>query len=83
MQEALVAVAEGVTVLVDGRGWYGRDAEARMVIEHRRTTIGDVAPCGLEAVVCALLIDRAGGWHRRRGRIVDRPRVRTARQQEG
>jgi hypothetical protein len=84
MQELLIAPAETLSV-----GWEPwrrnrRVSEARVLIERGRTSGGDIVPCGVEAVVLALLFDGliVKCWRRRR-RAINRLRMRAAEQRSG
>lgn len=80
VEEALVAVAKRVSVLLDGRRGHGWVTEARMVLDVGWMALCDVATSGVVTIVEALLIDSTDrGWWRR---IVDGLWMGTAGKEE-
>jgi hypothetical protein len=78
----VVAGAEAVPILLKCGRRHGRVMESRVTLHVRREALGDVAACGVDAIVISLL----SGWtelgRRRWGSVYDRLRVRTGGQRK-
>jgi hypothetical protein len=57
VQKAVIAIAEAMAISLHTGRRHGRIAEARMMLEGRRTPIRHIAVRGLVAIVKALLLD--------------------------
>jgi hypothetical protein len=80
----LIAVAEGVPVIVHERRRHRRIAEPRMAIRIGRRALCDIATSRLNTFMVALVRGlRIGGWRRRRRVIRCRLRMGTTRQSKG
>jgi len=75
VEELLVALAEAFAVVVEGRAWDGRVAVARVGFERWRSAGRDVAACGFNAILDALVVNLDGGWG---WAVDDRLRMRAA-----
>ncbi len=80
MESLFVSGAETAAEFFRWADW--RVAESRVPFEIGRQALGDVPPRGFDAIVEALLRDRAECRRRRRGRVDYRLRVRAPGQHE-
>jgi hypothetical protein len=71
-KDLVVAIAEGMPVVLDKRRWDGRITEAGVAVHVRRRTTSDVTLGGIESIVIALLRHFSAGRRWRWRRIVRR-----------